>query len=126
TSPRLRVAETRHPGACLRDSRLQVGGRITGRGCLGGMLLGLAQLGDGGGQGDEWAMSAMAISVLSPVRFPASADRAVPDRLVVSAPAQLPVAANLPNSHNSNSGLCGARRRARPTGAHRSRASNSN
>ena len=34
----------------------------------------------------------------------------------------LPVEANLPNSHSSNSGLCGARRRARPTGAHRSRA----
>jgi hypothetical protein len=49
----LRVAETRHPGARLRDSRLQVGSRVTGRGCLGGMLLGLAQLGDGGGQGNE-------------------------------------------------------------------------
>jgi len=38
----------------------------------------------------------------------------------------LPTAANLPNSHNSNSGLCGARRRARPTGAHRSLDSRSN
>ena len=37
----------------------------------------------------------------------------------------LPVAANLLNGYSS-SGLCGARRRARPTGAHRSRASNSN
>jgi len=53
TSPRLRVAETRHLGARLRDSRLQVGGRVTGRGCLGSMLLGLAKLGDGSGQGDE-------------------------------------------------------------------------
>jgi hypothetical protein len=43
------MAETRHPGARLRDSRLQVGGRVTGRGCLGCVPLGLAQLGDGGG-----------------------------------------------------------------------------
>jgi len=53
TSPRLRVAVTRHPGARLRDSRLQVGGRVTGRGCLGCVLLGPVQLGDGSGQGDE-------------------------------------------------------------------------
>jgi hypothetical protein len=32
----------------------------------------------------------------------------------------LPMAENLPNNHNSSSGLCGARRRARPIGAHRS------
>jgi hypothetical protein len=49
----LRVAGTRRPGARLRDSRPQVGGRVTGRGCLGGMPLGLAQLGDGGSESDE-------------------------------------------------------------------------
>ena len=41
------------------------------------------------------------------------------------AAAVLPVARARPNSHSSNRGLCGARRRARPTGAQRSRASRS-
>ena len=49
----MRVAETRHLGARLRDSLMQVASRVTGRSCLGGMLLGLAQLGNGGDQGDE-------------------------------------------------------------------------
>lgn len=47
------MAELRYLGACPRDSRMQVGSRVAGRGRLSGVLLGVAQLGDGDGQGNE-------------------------------------------------------------------------
>ena len=50
---RLGMAEAWRLGAGLVDGRMQVSGCGPGRSRLGGVLLGLAQLGDGGGQGDE-------------------------------------------------------------------------
>lgn len=67
------MAEAWRLGAGLIDGRMQVSGCGVGRSRLRGVLLGLAQLGRRGGQGDELGMSAMAISVVSPVRFPAKA-----------------------------------------------------
>jgi hypothetical protein len=49
----LGMTETRCPCPGLGHGRMQVGGGGPGRRCLRGVLLGLAKLGDRGGQGDE-------------------------------------------------------------------------
>jgi hypothetical protein len=52
-SLRLSMTKARRTRPGLGDGRMQVGGCGAGCCCLGGVLLGLAQFGDGGGQRDE-------------------------------------------------------------------------